>query len=238
MDQEVDIWRKKAAEVRRGKPNVQFAPGSSEADAEGQIKKLVRQYPAWLRARAPRPPRARAVRRCRCALSAEGVGGRRCCSSRARATRPSAASQTRQLISSTRNAAPYLPSAGCLVCCHAALRQRAVQIGCNYETVDTLDEENNPGLREALKAFSQWPTIPQLYVGGEFMGGADVAREMHESGELKQAVAEALQARAAAAADFVTLCQAHHSPPQPVSPGPQHQGNYSRLVLGHTGAGG
>ena len=133
---------------------------------------------------------------------------------------------------------PVPSSAGCLVCCHAVLRQRAVQIGCNYETVDTLDEENNPGLRESLKAFSQWPTIPQLYVGGEFMGGADVAREMHESGELKQAVAEALQARAAAAADFVTLCQAHHSPPQPVSPGPQHQGNYSRLVLGHTGAGG
>ena len=48
-----------------------------------------------------------------------------------------------------------------------------------------LDEEHNPGLREAIKEFSQWPTIPQLYIGGEFVGGADIVQEMGLSGELQ-----------------------------------------------------
>jgi monothiol glutaredoxin len=41
------------------------------------------------------------------------------------------------------------------------------------------------GLRNGIKAFSNWPTIPQLYVKGEFVGGCDIIREMYESGELK-----------------------------------------------------
>lgn len=56
----------------------------------------------------------------------------------------------------------------------------------DYETVNVLDEDHNPGLREAIKTYSQWPTIPQLYVGGEFVGGADILEEMVKNGEVKQ----------------------------------------------------
>jgi len=52
-----------------------------------------------------------------------------------------------------------------------------------YETVNVLAD---PDVREGVKVFSDWPTIPQLYVKGEFVGGADIVREMHESGELEQ----------------------------------------------------
>jgi monothiol glutaredoxin len=52
-----------------------------------------------------------------------------------------------------------------------------------YETVDVL---RDPAIREGIKAFSSWPTIPQLYVDGEFQGGCDIVREMYASGELKQ----------------------------------------------------
>ena len=50
-----------------------------------------------------------------------------------------------------------------------------------YETVDVLSD---PALRDGIKAFSEWPTIPQLYVRGEFVGGCDIVREMHARGEL------------------------------------------------------
>ena len=46
----------------------------------------------------------------------------------------------------------------------------------------------DPGLREGIKQFSNWPTIPQLYVKGEFVGGCDIVREMHQSGELQDLV--------------------------------------------------
>jgi len=52
-----------------------------------------------------------------------------------------------------------------------------------YATVDVLQD---PELREGIKAFAQWPTIPQLYVKGEFVGGCDIIREMFQSGELQQ----------------------------------------------------
>jgi Grx4 family monothiol glutaredoxin len=55
----------------------------------------------------------------------------------------------------------------------------------DYEVVNVLDEVHNPGLRETIKTFSQWPTIPQLYVSGELVGGADIVNEMAEKGELK-----------------------------------------------------
>jgi len=55
----------------------------------------------------------------------------------------------------------------------------------NYETVNVLD---SPGLRDGIKAFSDWPTIPQLYVGGQFIGGCDIVREMHASGELQSLI--------------------------------------------------
>ena len=56
--------------------------------------------------------------------------------------------------------------------------------GQDFEVVNVLDEVYNPGLREAIKQYSQWPTIPQVYVDGEFIGGADIIEELHASGDL------------------------------------------------------
>ena len=54
-----------------------------------------------------------------------------------------------------------------------------------YETFDVLSDQE---VREGVKDFSDWPTIPQLYVGGEFMGGCDIVKEMYDSGELHDAL--------------------------------------------------
>jgi monothiol glutaredoxin len=54
--------------------------------------------------------------------------------------------------------------------------------GVDFGTVDVM---HAPEIRAGIKEFSEWPTIPQLYVRGEFIGGCDIIREMHESGELK-----------------------------------------------------
>jgi len=66
------------------------------------------------------------------------------------------------------------------------------EVGADYEVLNVLDEQYNPGLREAIKTYSQWPTIPQLYVDSELVGGCDILEEMHNKGELK----ELLKARA------------------------------------------
>ncbi|KAL6772134.1 GRX6 [Auxenochlorella protothecoides x Auxenochlorella symbiontica] len=58
----------------------------------------------------------------------------------------------------------------------------------DYEVVNVLDEHHNPGLRETIKAFSQWPTIPQVYINGEFVGGADILEQLSGSGELVELV--------------------------------------------------
>ena len=55
-------------------------------------------------------------------------------------------------------------------------------LGVDFVGVDVLQDV---GLREGVKAYSDWPTIPQLYVKGEFVGGSDIVREMFQSGELK-----------------------------------------------------
>lgn len=55
-------------------------------------------------------------------------------------------------------------------------------LGTDFESVDVLQDQ---GIRQGIKAFSDWPTIPQLYVKGEFIGGSDIMMEMYESGELK-----------------------------------------------------
>jgi monothiol glutaredoxin len=60
-----------------------------------------------------------------------------------------------------------------------------------------IDVLSDPALRQGIKAFSDWPTVPQLYVKGEFVGGSDIVREMYESGELAQLLA-ARQIRMAA----------------------------------------
>ena len=46
----------------------------------------------------------------------------------------------------------------------------------------------DPEVRQGIKEYSNWPTLPQVYVGGEFLGGSDILRQMHEEGELKEAI--------------------------------------------------
>ena len=60
------------------------------------------------------------------------------------------------------------------------------RLGATYETVDVLQD---PEIRAGIKEFSDWPTIPQLYVKGEFVGGSDIMMEMYQSGELQQPLA-------------------------------------------------
>ena len=66
-------------------------------------------------------------------------------------------------------------------------------LGAQYETVDVLQDQD---IRNGIKAYSDWPTIPQLYVRGEFVGGSDIMMEMFESGELQQLVSAAESSQA------------------------------------------
>ena len=59
------------------------------------------------------------------------------------------------------------------------------------ESVYTVDVLQNPEIREGIKQYANWPTIPQLYVKGEFVGGCDIMREMFQSGELQKLIAGA-----------------------------------------------
>ena len=63
----------------------------------------------------------------------------------------------------------------------AAVVQALTNLGVRFKGIDVLQD---PELREGIKNFSSWPTIPQLYVKGEFVGGCDIIREMYETGEL------------------------------------------------------
>jgi monothiol glutaredoxin len=65
--------------------------------------------------------------------------------------------------------------------------QILTHLGVKFEARDVLAD---PELRQGIKTFSNWPTIPQLYVKGEFVGGSDILREMYETGELKSFLAE------------------------------------------------
>jgi monothiol glutaredoxin len=65
----------------------------------------------------------------------------------------------------------------------AAVVQALANLGVKFKGIDVLTD---PSLREGIKQFANWPTIPQLYVGGEFIGGCDIVREMYGSGELQQ----------------------------------------------------
>jgi monothiol glutaredoxin len=60
-------------------------------------------------------------------------------------------------------------------------------VGVEFDSVDVLQDQ---GIRQGIKAFSDWPTIPQLYVKGEFVGGSDIMMEMYESGELASLMEE------------------------------------------------
>ena len=67
------------------------------------------------------------------------------------------------------------------------------ELGVPYATADVLSD---PELRDAIKRYSNWPTIPQVYVDGKFVGGCDIIREMHETGELETLVKAAVGASA------------------------------------------
>jgi len=65
----------------------------------------------------------------------------------------------------------------------ATLVQALSNLGVRFKGIDVLAD---PELREGIKQFSNWPTVPQLYVKGEFLGGCDIVREMYENGELAE----------------------------------------------------
>jgi monothiol glutaredoxin len=61
--------------------------------------------------------------------------------------------------------------------------QVLTHLGVKFKGIDVLSD---PSIRDGIKQFSNWPTIPQLYVKGEFLGGCDIVREMYQSGELQE----------------------------------------------------
>ncbi len=65
----------------------------------------------------------------------------------------------------------------------AAVVQVLTHLGVKFKGVDVLQD---PAIRQGIKEYSSWPTIPQLYVKGEFVGGCDIIREMFETGELQE----------------------------------------------------
>jgi monothiol glutaredoxin len=72
---------------------------------------------------------------------------------------------------------------------------RAIQIlkavGVETKGITTVNVLDDPEIRQGIKEYSNWPTIPQLYVKGEFVGGSDIMMEMYESGELQQVITTA-----------------------------------------------
>jgi monothiol glutaredoxin len=66
-------------------------------------------------------------------------------------------------------------------------------LGVGFDTVDVLQD---PEIRQGIKEYSDWPTVPQLYVKGEFVGGSDIMMEMYEAGELQQLLDEKQVAKA------------------------------------------
>jgi len=70
---------------------------------------------------------------------------------------------------------------------------RAVQVlkACGVSDLHTFNVLEDEGVRQGIKDYANWPTIPQLYVNGEFVGGSDIVMEMYQSGELQQLLARA-----------------------------------------------
>ena len=71
----------------------------------------------------------------------------------------------------------------------------AVQVlsACGVQDLFTVNVLADPDIRQGIKEYANWPTIPQLYVNGEFVGGSDILREMYQSGELQKLIQEAKQ---------------------------------------------
>jgi monothiol glutaredoxin len=80
---------------------------------------------------------------------------------------------------------PQMPMCGFSATATEILRRCGVE---DYLAVNVLEDEE---VRQGIKSYANWPTIPQLYVNGEFVGGADIVREMYQSGELQQLLTEA-----------------------------------------------
>ncbi len=77
----------------------------------------------------------------------------------------------------------------------ARVVQILTHLGVKFKGIDVLQD---PSIRQGIKEFSSWPTIPQLYVKGEFVGGCDIVSEMYESGELQDLLAKSgVQTKAA-----------------------------------------
>jgi monothiol glutaredoxin len=68
---------------------------------------------------------------------------------------------------------------------------RAIQIlkACGVKEIATVNVLEDEGIRQGIKDYAQWPTIPQLYINGEFVGGSDIMMEMYQSGELQPLLA-------------------------------------------------
>lgn len=71
---------------------------------------------------------------------------------------------------------------------------RAIQVlkACGVEKLTTVNVLEDDEIRQGIKTFANWPTIPQLYINGEFVGGSDIMMEMYESGELRQMLTAAV----------------------------------------------
>lgn len=82
---------------------------------------------------------------------------------------------------------PAMPMCGFSANAAGILRTYGVEMAA-------FDVLSDPEVREGVKQFSQWPTLPQIYVGGEFVGGADILMQMHQSGELKEMIQQAVAA--------------------------------------------
>ena len=80
---------------------------------------------------------------------------------------------------------PQFPQCGFSATATQLLKMAGV---AEFFTVDVLQ---NPDIREGIKQYANWPTIPQLYVNGEFVGGCDIMKEMYQSGELQKLIAAA-----------------------------------------------
>lgn len=70
----------------------------------------------------------------------------------------------------------------------AQVAQILNHLGVPYKDINVLEDQD---LREGIKSFANWPTIPQLYIKGEFVGGSDIMREMYQNGELQQMLKDA-----------------------------------------------
>jgi len=68
---------------------------------------------------------------------------------------------------------------------------RAIQVlkACGVDQLTTVNVLEDEGIRQGIKDYANWPTIPQLYINGEFVGGSDIMMEMYQSGELQQMLA-------------------------------------------------